>query len=1090
MKKFFRTVMAFCLAGGMLAFTGCTDYEDDINKLNERIDALETGKIADVESQLSTLQNAINTAQTAIDALEGLGLDELKTTVEDLKLTIDGINLDDYATKSYADATFATKDAVSALEKSLGALETRLNTIEGKYDSDLKISEIIAQVEDAQDDASSALGQIEALQEALGAYATAGALEDALGDKLNIEDFDAKFEEALKAALQNDGEVTGEIAQAIKDAVSEFNALFASRLTSISLIPTAYLEGVPAIKFNSYVYKPKTVTADEKITAGDDFRIAAKATDVKYHISPSYITKEDVQTPSYLIQKAELLTKSAEDVDLSVVDYTVEKDVLTVSVRRDAGVSLNLDGNYIYTAALKVPIAEKHLVEGETEANVYSEYSALYEDDLTPYIAAVIDDYRHQTEYECPTTYEKPNHFYGAYDDVAVTSSAVAKESAYNEPIDLLSMVTGCTAAPDDDKDLHEEISKTTLKENGLAFRFAVPTKAFEVGDNGTDQQKFAVVEQDVEAGTALLKSTYPGAQEGEEPNQASIYKTPVVRVELVDTVNNKIVDVRYFKVQWTPVPDVPKDVEDLGVIETFEYTLGCEGFEDSINWATFVEKILSKINDGDGLAYADFVDAYSSADVKYEVDYVVDTDHTPYTIKWDGEDYEDYDERAAAITWEVKTSEFAYLIDGENVADLTKGDVIKTFTINFTLPSKYSYNGNIKFALEVDVLVPELPSLVGLNTADWITDGELARIRPVQYRSQGAQKYVTYNYDLTTLFRTNADGYLMDNVAPVVNKDFDCRAWSMQFAADQMNDYIPGFNTSRSMFMYASEDATAGAGYQLWDNHPGTVAVNMTYAEESDVAVENWHSGHAHGDIALTLTGTQWTELGGDHYKGTDAAIALLENIDTPVDEFENRITINAWGRINPWNHVIVKTFDVVFIKPVYVNQSDEEQFFEDGYEGGREVNLADLFTAEDSWGYPVSVYTATGTTDEVTLANGRKVYYDVQNPTFDLKNARISMTLENDNYVPMDNAGSLTDADVVKLPKLSEFDQNASVAGLDKNSDGVDDVLVFTSERGWNLEKVVYIYVEVTIEHKWGAESLWVHIPVYPHGQTPAGN
>ena len=186
----------------------------------------------------------------------------------------------------------------------------------------------------------------------------------------------------------------------------------------------------------------------------------------------------------------------------------------------------------------------------------------------------------------------------------------------------------------------------------------------------------------------------------------------------------------------------------------------------------------------------------------------------------------------------------------------------------------------------------------------------------------------------------------------------------------------------------------------------------------------------------------------------------------------------------------MIVKTFDVVFIKPVYVNQSDEEQFFEDGYEGGREVNLADLFTAEDSWGYPVSVYTATGTTDEVELANGRKVYYDVQNPTFDLKNARISMTLENDNYVPMDNAGSLTDADVVKLPKLSEFDQNASVAGLDKNSDGVDDVLVFTSERGWNLEKVVYIYVEVTIEHKWGAESLWVHIPVYPHGQTPAGN
>ena len=240
----------------MLAFTGCTDYEDDINKLNERIDALETGKIADVETQLSTLQNAINTAQTAIDALEKLGLEELKTTVENLKSTIEGINLDDYVTMSYADATFATKADVSDLETSLGTLENKLNTIVGKYDSDLKISEIMAQVKAAQDDASSALGQIKALQEALGVYATAGALEEALGDKLNIEDFDAKFEEALKAALQNDGEVTGEIAQAIKDAVSEFNALFASRLTSISLIPTGKFEETASINIRTKRQRP------------------------------------------------------------------------------------------------------------------------------------------------------------------------------------------------------------------------------------------------------------------------------------------------------------------------------------------------------------------------------------------------------------------------------------------------------------------------------------------------------------------------------------------------------------------------------------------------------------------------------------------------------------------------------------------------------------------------------------------------------------------------------------------------------------------------------------------------------------------
>ena len=122
MKKFFRTVIAFCLAGGVLAFTGCTDYEDDINKLNERVDALETGKIADVEEQVASLQTALKTAQDAIDAIEALNLEELKQTVADLKTTVDGIDLSKYATLDYVDATFATKDAVADLETKLGTV--------------------------------------------------------------------------------------------------------------------------------------------------------------------------------------------------------------------------------------------------------------------------------------------------------------------------------------------------------------------------------------------------------------------------------------------------------------------------------------------------------------------------------------------------------------------------------------------------------------------------------------------------------------------------------------------------------------------------------------------------------------------------------------------------------------------------------------------------------------------------------------------------------------------------------------------------------------------------------------------------------
>ena len=1111
-KHYFNVIAALALVCGVFAFSGCADYETDINNLNDRVDALETGRIADVEDQLASLQEALTSAENAIDAIEALDLEGLKGTVEDQGTAIDGLesdiadltsdldalkstvdeiesNLSDYATKEYVDATFATKDAVADLNTKLGtlegdleALEGRVGTLEGLYDSELKISEIIAKIDAAQADATEALGQIKSLKEALGVYAEAGKLQAALDEKLDIADFDAKFEEALQAALDQDGMITEAIAKAISEVVDQFNALFSQRLTSVSLIPTAYLDGVPAIKFNAYVYTIKSVNASqETVSAGAAFRVATVATDVDYHVSPSNLTKEDIKTPEFLLQEAEMLTKAVpSNLKLNVLDYSLENDVLKVSVERgDANVSLNhANGNYIYTAALKVPVAEKNLVEGETEANVYSEYSALYEDEVTPYIAAVIDESKNQKDYNCNPEF---NHFYATYAEAATATSDVAATSAYNEPIDLLAMVTGCEGDPADNDAVHNEIEKSTLRANGLAFRFSVPTKKFELGNNNTDQQTFALVD-----GNQLI-STYVGDEsEGSIPNQASIDKTPVVRVMLVDTVNkDQIVDVRYFKVKWTTVPVVADD-QELGVVEEFEYTLGCDDFTESINWATFVEKILSKINGGAGLSYNDFVKTYNSANATYKVDYTVETGHNDvFTIYWDTQSQ--YDEHAAAFTWDIHPVEFGKLIDGKNVEDLKEGDVIKTYTITITLPSNDDYNGDIIFKVTVDVKVPELPSIVGYNTIDWLEMGELARIRPVQFGSESAETYVTYNYDMTTLFRMNNSGVFMNGVVPPAtsNQALACRAWSLQFAKDQVTDYEPEFNVAgRPTALYAGEN-DAFTGYRLFWRLER--AAYMVYNGEES-ASENWHQD-AHEDIALKLEGTTWPD-GNGHYRGTDAAINLLESIfvdgtfeyQNDPAEYQNRVTINAWGRINPWNHVIVKTFDVVFVKPIYVLQSDEEQFFEDGYEGGRSINVEDLFQAKDSWTYPVSVYT-TGTDRE---ADARKVYYDVQDPKFDLTNARIGLELKNGNYVPVDNPTELSDTQIEGLIRLSEFDVNASVTESDVDGDDYNE-LVFRSERGWNLEQVVYLFVEVSIDHKWGTESMWVRIPVYPHGEAP---
>lgn len=65
----------------MLAGVGCKDYDDDIDKLNDRLDELTTGKIATLESQLSSLQTSVDNLKSADEAL-GKRIDELKSDAD------------------------------------------------------------------------------------------------------------------------------------------------------------------------------------------------------------------------------------------------------------------------------------------------------------------------------------------------------------------------------------------------------------------------------------------------------------------------------------------------------------------------------------------------------------------------------------------------------------------------------------------------------------------------------------------------------------------------------------------------------------------------------------------------------------------------------------------------------------------------------------------------------------------------------------------------------------------------------------------------------------------------------------------------
>ena len=326
------------VAGLTFAYTSCTDYSEDINANKGRIDNL-GNKLATVEQQIASLktdvtslqtakaeaEKAISALQTSLKSLQGKHekdvedvtklINALQTKVTNLESEVSKINetIKTLATKEYVDATFATKNALTAAEEKIGGLRTDLTAAEGKikaledkYDSELKISEILARIDAAKKAADVAdslarksLGDVAALKTALGVYADKGALEAKIvlldkadstlnADKLDISAFDGKFDTALKRTLETEGNVVSvEIAKQISTAKTElensikalrqyvdgkFDYLYsvAKRLKSLVFVPDLYVDGIEATEYTYGDYTKKTAKDGVKTKWFDD----------------------------------------------------------------------------------------------------------------------------------------------------------------------------------------------------------------------------------------------------------------------------------------------------------------------------------------------------------------------------------------------------------------------------------------------------------------------------------------------------------------------------------------------------------------------------------------------------------------------------------------------------------------------------------------------------------------------------------------------------------------------------------------------------------------------------------------------------
>lgn len=123
MKKFFRLVSVFAIAGVTFAYTSCTDYSEDIEQTNGRVTTLE-GSVATLQNQVTSLQSAVSSLQSAMTTAQ-TNITELQTALGNLQTKHD---------KDIADLETAYKNADTALKTEL---EGKIAALQTKHQQDV-----------------------------------------------------------------------------------------------------------------------------------------------------------------------------------------------------------------------------------------------------------------------------------------------------------------------------------------------------------------------------------------------------------------------------------------------------------------------------------------------------------------------------------------------------------------------------------------------------------------------------------------------------------------------------------------------------------------------------------------------------------------------------------------------------------------------------------------------------------------------------------------------------------------------------------------------------------------------------------------
>ncbi|WP_418874538.1 hypothetical protein [Xylanibacter rarus] len=1097
-KIFSSLLLVAFLCASMSMFVSCKDYEDDINANKDDITALQN-QLADLQTtlsnELSSVRSEFNTqisdAKTQLQAAIDQKADQATVTALEARVaTLEG----DLAAKEAAlNAKIdAVNEAVTGLDGRLESVEEALATITAmtgdfeelqKTVNDLKgrvealesldiatiAREAVAKdletqqkaLEDFKQQIADAdyQGQIDKLKDQIEALPTADDLKD-LADKLeaydieNIEKRVSAAEEAiseLQNSLSDYATVTSvdELEKALQKQIDDLNNLISGEgglndnintltvfveklLNSISLVPDLYVGGIEAIEFRILNYTPVVpgTSGEASVLGAPVVNVDNGQTTATYRLNPSSVKEENIDAENIDFVAATAEVRAV--LDNSPVAFngieSFKNGLMTVKLKKTTTESLDLGNNKTYIVALKVPRFNKD----NTTTDIYSENSRLVQTTFRPRIAKLAWNASDAQHHYADST--------SIWKSKVDNNELVTTEVYYNETKNLAELVTGCYL---NGADKHTQITSDELKKYGIAFRFAIPSKTYNTAaPNGTDQQKFATVTPE-----GVISSKLP---DGVTNNMACVGKEPIVRIMLCDTVNNNLLDERYMKIKWSQ-----KMLDDVTLDDKADnFVLGCNDVKAEMTWDWLITKVYAKVQ-AEGLDQATFEKIYPADKIEWNAKNtnegtVKDILEFKTTTNENGD--------ALAATWVLSPDFIGNVTNEKDQKKVFKKEII----FKSTMPAQYP---DLKMEWTITITLPELPAIAGYFDTYWFEKYNTYDVLPVQYGTPAqTEAQVVYRNNLTSAFGYTSEWGKGNNF--FIKNMTECGLWDLQFSADQT---IAGYTVNGNDLDEAGIDQVNFNGYLLKNGVRNSARLTWTGRDKS------WGTS-----FDTEATPYLFVPRNREDAWNLINPLAQADEKGIPARTHDKKISISVWAKINGYNKVLVKKYDVCLIAPIRVDAVSKGGF-EEGLVNGSTVDAGKLVSITDFRGYAVAQTAIGNPTEFEKYAVQLWKYYDVKSIFFDLSKAKYTLAVNGGSVVANND---LSYADAMTAAKLSELTNKAVNLSLSQSGNNI----TFKNNGGSNVEEMFYVYIPVTVEYAYGKLTEYVKIPVYPRGQVPA--